>query len=257
MNTHLPVTEVTPENLDAVGFFCYMSARKSAGYACKHSWIRQRFAEGLRIRMVLFPEGRGFIEYIPGEYAWRAVNAEGYYFIHCLWVIGKSKGMGVSAQLMDLCEQEARDAGADGVAMVSGDWPYLVKNAYLVKRGFTSIDTAPPAFNLMIKKFKEDSPLPTFCGDWDRKAQALGEGLTVLRADQCPYLENAANGFRAVAEEARVPFQDLKLGSAAEVRERSPSPYGIFSLVFNGKLIGDQYTSREKAIEAIRKLDHP
>jgi hypothetical protein len=33
-----------------------------------------------------------FIEYIPGEQAWRAVHADGYLLIHCLWVVGKSKG---------------------------------------------------------------------------------------------------------------------------------------------------------------------
>lgn len=41
--------------------------------------------------MLELPE-RGFIEYLPGEHAWRAVHADGYLFIHCLWVVGKSKG---------------------------------------------------------------------------------------------------------------------------------------------------------------------
>lgn len=31
---------------------------------------------------------RGFIEYIPGAFGWRAVFAEDYMLIHCLWVMG-------------------------------------------------------------------------------------------------------------------------------------------------------------------------
>lgn len=73
---------VNSENVEKTGFFCYMSKRKAEGYQRKLSWLKDRFAEGMRIKMLELPQ-RGFIEYIPGEYAWRAVNAEDYMFIHC------------------------------------------------------------------------------------------------------------------------------------------------------------------------------
>jgi hypothetical protein len=87
------ILDVGPENVGELGFFCYMSKRKSEGYARKLSWLERRFDEGLRIKMLELPD-RGFIEYIPGEYAWRTVDARGFFFIHCLWVVGKSKGNG-------------------------------------------------------------------------------------------------------------------------------------------------------------------
>jgi hypothetical protein len=254
MDTKFPITTVTSENLDKVGFFCYMSARKTAGYACKKGWVNDRLSEGLQIRMVLPPEGRGFIEYIPGEYAWRAVNADGYHFIHCLWVVGRSKGQGVAAQLMDLCEQEALENKKCGVAMVTSEEHYMVKKKYLENRGYIAVDTAPPAYNLMVKKFK-DGPDPTFCGDWERKAGIFGAGLTVLRADQCPYLESAVSGYSKMAKEIGVPIRDIILKSADEVRRKAPSAYGIFNLVYNGRYIGDQYLDKETLRKHITSID--
>ncbi len=246
MNTPFPITTVTAENLDKVGFFCYMSSRKSRGYACKHAWVRARLDEGLEIKMVLPPEGRGFIEYIPGEYAWRAVNATEYMFIHCLWVVGKSKGSGISSQLMDICEADALQQGMAGVAMITREDHYMVRKSFLETRGYIQVGEAPPAYSLMVKKFK-DTTDPTFCGKWDEKAKALGPGLTVVRADQCPYLESATKAYQIAAEENGIAFKDIVLESAREVRERSPLAQGVFSLVLNGKLIGDQYLYTNKA----------
>lgn len=69
------IIDVTRSNVDETGFFCYMSKRKSEGFRRKLAWVKARFAEGMRIKMLEPPE-RGFIEYIPGEYAWRAVDPD-------------------------------------------------------------------------------------------------------------------------------------------------------------------------------------
>jgi hypothetical protein len=95
------IIDVTADNFEETGFFCLMSRRKSEGYQRKLRWLHERFDEGLRIKMLDLSEGgRGFIEYIPGEYAWRPVEASGYLFIHCLWVVGKSKGNGYAKLLL-------------------------------------------------------------------------------------------------------------------------------------------------------------
>ena len=66
---------------------------------------QQRFAEGLvfyRSR----ERGKCFIEYIPAEYAWVPIQAEGYLYINCLWVSGSMKGHGYSNDL--LAERNSR-----------------------------------------------------------------------------------------------------------------------------------------------------
>lgn len=99
--------DVGTGTVDKTGFFCFMSMKKSEGYQRKLRWLKDRFAEGMRIKMLAMPE-RGFIEYIPGEHAWRAVHTDGYMFIQCLWVVGKSKGKGFSGALIDACVADSR-----------------------------------------------------------------------------------------------------------------------------------------------------
>ena len=93
------IIDVNANNVEAMGFFCYMSKRTEAGFQRKMNWIQKRFAEGMKLKMLELPD-RGFIEYIPGEYCWRAVDVKGYMFIHCLWVVGKSRGKGYAKALL-------------------------------------------------------------------------------------------------------------------------------------------------------------
>ena len=112
-------------NVSDTGFFCYMSKRKSEGYQRKLNWLKMRFAESLKIKMLGQGE-RGFIEYIPGEYAWRAVNAKGYMFIHCLWVVGKSKAKGYAGLLLNECLNDAKRSKMKGVAMITSKRNWLI-----------------------------------------------------------------------------------------------------------------------------------
>ena len=79
---------ITEDNIDGEHICCAMSGKQSL---VKKEWLRQRFAEGLvfyRSR----ERGKCFIEYIPAEYAWVPIQAEGYLYINCLWVSGSMKG---------------------------------------------------------------------------------------------------------------------------------------------------------------------
>jgi len=109
MKEKFEIKTINASNVDEAGFFCYMSKRKEPGYKQKRDWLEARFAEGMKIKVIHEVGGRdtAFIEYIPGEYAWRAVNAEGYMFIHCLWVVGKGKGKGYGKALIDECILDA------------------------------------------------------------------------------------------------------------------------------------------------------
>jgi hypothetical protein len=104
------IATVTRDNLDDLGFFCYMSKRKSAGWKEKHDWVLGELEHDINIRMLKLPE-RGFIEYTRSEYSMRPIAADGYYVIHCLWVVGKSKGKGNATLLLRECLSDAKKAG--------------------------------------------------------------------------------------------------------------------------------------------------
>lgn len=126
---------------------------------------------------------RGFIEYIPGEYAWRAVNAEGYMLIHCLWVVGKSKGKGYAGLLLNECIKDAQKSKMKGVAIVTSKGNWLVGSKLLLVHGFESVDNAPPSFELLVIKFTKVQS-PSFSSDWDKRIKKLGKGLTITGSDQ-------------------------------------------------------------------------
>jgi N-acetylglutamate synthase-like GNAT family acetyltransferase len=242
---------ITDANIDTHGFFCYMSKKKSEGYQRKLRWVKARLAEGMRIKMFPLPE-RGFIEYIPGEYAWRAVNADGYLFIHCLWVVGKSKGKGFGDALLQACIADAKQSGCKGVAMLTSEKVWLAKKALLVRNGFECVDTAAPSFSLMVRKFGKH-PSPGFAGNWEAKASKLGDGLTVVCSDQCPYVVDATETALACAQKAGVAGRVIALENRSDLMKVSPTPYGIFGMVFNRQILSYHYMLEKDLLPLLRQ----
>lgn len=243
------IIDVDRSNVEETGFFCYMSKRKSEGYLRKLAWVRKRLDEGMRIKMLKLPE-RGFIEYIPGGKAWRAVNSEGYMVIHCLWVVGQSQGRGLGAALLEECVADAKKAGMNGVAMVTSEGNWLAGKGLLERRGFQAVGTAPPSFALMVKRLKP-GPLPSFPVDWAARAARCGPGLTILRSDQCPYLPDATRILEEAAARNRIRTRVVELQTARDVQALSPSPYGVFHVVYNGRLLGHHYLREKDFFKAL------
>jgi GNAT superfamily N-acetyltransferase len=235
------ILEVAPAEAERLGFFCKMSQPQNPGYLRKLAWLEKRFAEGLTIRLLdLSQGGRGFIEYLPGEYAWRPVNAAGYMFIHCLWVVGSSKGKGYASRLLNECIADARRQHMKGVAMLARKGNWLLSPRFLSHHGFETAARAGPDFELMSLRFGK-ADLPTMPANWEARARRFGAGLTIVRTDQCPYLDDGVNNALKVARSRGIKARVVELRSAAEVRRRAPSPYGVFSLVLDGRLLSHHY----------------
>jgi len=242
MKSKFEVKTVDASNVDETGFFCYMSKRKEPGYKQKRDWLEARFAEGMKIKIVHENGGRdtAFIEYIPGEYAWRAVHAPGYMVIHCLWVVGKGKGKGYGSRLIKECLDDARAQKMHGVAMLTSDRTWLASKDIFERNGFAEVDSAPPSFQLMVTRFGS-GPEASLPKNWDARARAFGRGLTVIRTAQCPYIENGATAILSFAKERGIRSKVVELKSAKEVQEQSPSAYGVFGTVLDGQLLAYQY----------------
>ncbi len=248
------ITTVTPENVSKTGFFCYMSKKKEPGYAKKMAWVKARLEEGLRIKMILPPDGRGFIEYIPAEYAWRGVDAPGYMFIHCLWIVGKTRRQGHARLLLGECIKEAKSLGMRGVAVLATSGTWLAPSSFFAANGFRSVAKEQPDFDLMALPFSDDTPAPWFSADWGARQQECGKGLTLFRDDQCPYVENVVKYFQKAAQEVGVSCKVVELRSAEEVRRLGPSPYGTFNAVLNGRLLDYHFMEFDKLKNAMHVL---
>lgn len=251
--TQIDLITVTPANVAKTGFFCKMSARGKPGYEQKLAWLERRFEEGLQLRILGNGE-RGFVEFIPGAHAWRAIeNAERYIVIHCLWVVGRSKGKGFSRVLLDEVAAHAKATGFKGVAAVTSSRNWLIDKGVLEHNGYVSVGSAPPSFDLLVLKFEDDAEDPRFCGGWDEKLAANPKGMVVYRTAQCPYLDDAVQHARNYAEGAGIAFREIVLESAEDVRRCSPTPYGVFAIVLDGRLLSYNYTLTKDFPKAIAK----
>lgn len=252
----IPVVEiitVDESNLETTSFFCYKSKRKTEGYRKKLDWVRERLTEGLQIH-ILFEDGtsKGFIEYIPGECAWRAVQAPGYLFIHCMWVVGQGKGKGYGSRLLDRCVVAAKRGGFEGVAALTSRETWLTAPPIFEKFGFQIVGEAPTSFILYALPLRGGSR-PTLPKDWALRASALGPGLTVVITDQCPYIDRMKQAVHKAGEALGIPSREVHLSTARQVQESSPSAYGVYSIVHDGEVVASHPIGTDPLIERLKK----
>ena len=230
---------------------------KRAGYPEKLSWLEGRFKEGLKIKTLYSAKDgtQGMIEYIPGEYCWRPVEAKGYMFIHCIFCGFKNiyKNNGYGSLLLRECEKDAAKGGMHGVAVVTRKGPFMAGKELFVKSGFEVVDSSPPDFELCVKKFNGDAPSPRFKANLIDEAKKYGEGLKIIRASQCPYtVKNIDDMCRISEEEFGIKPEIIELKNYAEA-QNSPCPFGIFCVLFNGKVVAHHPISGTRFANIIRK----
>ena len=247
------IAPVNAENVAELGFFC-LKNKKHPGYIAKLSWLRQRFEEGMRIKLLLTADGKqgGFLEYIPGEYTWRVVHAPDYLVIHCIWVSSKKfpfKGM--ASGLLEESLKDAESSGKHGVAVVTGDGPWMATKDVFIKNGFELVDETQPYYQLLVRRTGTGPP-PVFPRDLTERLSKSG-GLRLLYTNQCPYVGKAVAELPPVAERHGIRLHLVELKDAAEARKRMPSPYGVISLVYHGQLLTDHPISATRFRNILQK----
>lgn len=251
------VVDVNSGNIDKVGAFCLQSKKHTEGYKAKVEWMKRCFGDGLRYKLLLVNEGakrgfrgRGFIEYIPGEFAWRGVSAEDYMVIHCIWVVGKNKGKGYGTKLLQECLEDAEIAGLSGACVVTSDKTWLPKRRLFLKNGFELAD-ALPGFELYAKRFKPDVPFPRFSRISKSKLEKYGEGFVVFRSCQCPYSAASIQSIEELAKELEVPFH-VEYVENCKQAQNMVNPYGTFSVVYNRNVVTHRPIGKKDLKEYIR-----
>ena len=247
---NVALVRVGPENLAECGIGCIRD-RDNPGYGRKVKWLRKRFAEGLRF--LLFRDERerplAVLEYVPGEFAWRPVDAQGWLFIHCLWVFAAGQQLGgLGARLIRACVEEAERAGSTGVAAMVSHGPWMAGKEIFLKNGFTRI-AERDRFELVVHRLRA-GPEPRF-RDIDPN-RARYRGLHIVYSDQCPMLSKSVQDISRMAAEYGLNLRVTVLESAREA-QNAPSYYGAFSLLWKGRLLSDHYVSKGRFRNILRK----
>ena len=246
------IVSVNKQNLsDHPGVICFINP-KHPSYSLKVEWLKERFSEGLQIKL-LYVEGQkkvaGFIEYVPGEFAWRAVSAKNYMFIHCLYVYpNDNKNQGYGSLLIEACMEDAKEHGLAGAAVMVSKNAFMADEDIFLKNGFSQADSDEQG-NLLLVKQSGEAILPTFNrlnGDNNYK------GLHVLYSRQCPWVARLIEEIReeGIAEQLGITIAEIKTATEAQ---QAPSFYGVFNFIRDGKVLADRYVSLTRFRNILRK----
>ncbi len=237
------IIDVNPSNLEQIGLFCKQSQKKGEGYLNKIEWIKDRFSEGLKYKILKVKEQnkysyRGFIEYIPSKFNWRGVNADNCTVIHCLWVVGRHKGKGYASELIQHAINDAKQQKMNGVVGITakkGGW--LPRKKIYEKLGFKRVDDYGENFSLYAKIFSESAEIPFFIPISDNTIQGHGEGVTLLYTHQCPYIPAVIEDVEIFADNNEKAFRTKLIKSAQESQKNALHPYGPFCIFCDGEVI--------------------
>ncbi|WP_397538627.1 GNAT family N-acetyltransferase [Rummeliibacillus pycnus] len=245
------IIDVNAENVDKYGFFCMRSKPKSDGYQKKLNWVKERLKEGLKIKIIQ-ENGRqkGFIEYIPGEFTWRAINAKEYMVIHCFWIVGKGQGRGFGSQLLNGCIDEAKQLGLSGVVLVTSEQGWLPNKKFFESKGFKMVDKIDE-FELMALSFNKNSKPQFF--NWNESAKEYKEGITIFKSDQCPYIQDAVRNIIEASKDLSISVQIVDLDCYNVAQEKSPTPFGVFTVIYKGEIITYHPETKNRILKMINK----
>jgi hypothetical protein len=255
----IKIIEITPDNIRQYGVCGYKNTRKE-GYPEKISWIERNYLNGLRIKSILSEKDgiQGMIEYIAGEYCWRPVEATGYIFVHCLFVGFKNsyKHKGYASLLIEDCMKEAKEQNKNGVAVVTRKGSFMVGNEIFLKKGFKIVDTAPPDFDLLVTMFKKDAALPKFRNGWNKKLAKYKNGLTIIRADQCPYTKKNVYEIIETSKKIFGITPVIVENKNHNEAQKSPCAFGSFCIIYNGEILSYHPISNTRFTNIMNSILH-
>ncbi|WP_372934867.1 YoaP domain-containing protein [Mariniphaga sediminis] len=253
MNKEVEIVTINQENLALYpDVICFINPKNQV-FPLKIEWIKQRLSEGLRIKLIYLAGQKkavGFIEYVPGEYAWRAVSASGYLFIHCLFVYpNKNKNLGLGTQLITECINDANLNKCKGVAVVASKGSFMAGDELFLKNGFKVIETDGAGNQLLALTFGNGT-LPVI-NDW-KSQRARYQGLHIIYSKQCPWVARFVEEIRGTetAKKLNLVITEMK---TPEEAQNAPSLYSTFNLIYNGKILADRYISNTRFNNILKK----
>ena len=250
--TKTNLIEVNKDNISDHPARCILKS-DNIGYKTKLDWLKKRFSEGLIIKQLYDEKNKliGFIEYIPGEFAWRAVDAKGYMFIHCIWIYPNSnKKKGYGSLLINECIKDAEKNNMLGVAVVTSEGSFMAGKNIFLKNGFKSISSAKPSYDLLVKTLKNGSNTPKF-KDWEKQLEKYN-GLNIVYSDQCPWVSRSMFELPNIAKKKGLDLNIVKLKNAEDA-QNAPSVYSCFNIIYNGNLLADHYISARRFENILNK----
>ena len=243
---------VTKENLDREHICCAISNNKDVQVASKKAWLAERFDEGL-VFLKSVERGKCFIEYLPAEYAWNPICADGYLYIDCLWVSGSFKGHGYSTDLLSACIDDGKKQGKQGLCILSSakKKPFLADPKFLQYKGFSVCDEADNGIQLWYLPFSPDAEPPRF-RDCARHPHIDEAGYVLYYTSQCPFNAKYVPIVEKTAAEQGVPFRAIQL-TTREAAQSAPTPVTTYALFCGGEYLTNEQMNDKRFLKLLGK----
>ncbi len=241
----MELIKLTHDNIDKEHICCAISNNKDIQVMSKKNWLKERLDEGL-VFLKCDVRGKCFIEYIPAEYAWTPIEAKGYMYINCLWVSGQFKGKGYSNILLNECIEDSKNKGKKGVVILSSKkkMGFISDPKYMRYKGFETVDTKEPYFELMYLPFGKNEYKPRFKNMTD-KCKNMPKGFVLYYTNQCPFTAKYVPIIENMAREKGIDFNVVHIKSIEDA-QNAPIPFTTFSLFYNGEFITHEILSEKK-----------
>ena len=240
---------VTKENLEKEHICCAITNNKDVQVSSKKAWLSDRFDEGL-VFLKSAERGKCFIEYIPAEFAWVPIEAEGYMYIDCLWVSGSLKGHGYSTELLSACIDDSKEKGKKGLCILSAakKRPFLSDPKFLTYKGFKVADEADNGVRLMYLQFDEDiAPHFKECA---KHPHIDEEGYVLYYTNQCPFNAKYVPILEETAKSNGIAFKAVKLDSR-EAAQNAPTPITNYALFHDGEYVTNEQMNDKKFLKLV------
>ena len=242
--------QVTRDNLENEHICCAISNNKDIQVSSKKAWLAQRFDEGL-VFLKSTERGKCFIEYIPAEFAWNPIDADGYMYIDCLWVSGSLKGHGYSSDLLSECIKDSKNKGKLGLCILSSakKKPFLADPKYLGHKGFKVCDEASNGIQLWYLPFEENAPQPQFrqCA---KEPHISDKGYVLYYTSQCPFNAKYVPIVEQTAKQQGVSFKAVHI-TDRQTAQNAPTPITTYALFCDGEYLTNEQMNDKKFLKLI------
>ena len=223
---------ITKENIDKEHICCAMSGKQSLA---KKEWMKQRFDEGL-VFYRSQERGKCFIEYMPGENAWVPIEAEGWFYIHCLWVSGSMKGHGYAGELLSECIRDAQERKKKGVCILCAQGrkrEFLADPKFLAHKGFRVADVSDCGITLLYLPLAQGAEPPRF-KDCAKHPKVDEPGFVLYYTDQCPFTCYWVPKVQEAAKAHGIPLKVIHI-TTREDAQNVPAPVTTYALFQDGQ----------------------
>ncbi len=152
--------------------------------------------------------------------------------------------------LLDKCIEDSKEKSRKGLVILSSKKKigFLSDPKYMKYKGFETVDTAKPYFELMCLPFSESADKPCFRSTVHENGN-MQKGFVLYYTNQCPFTAKYVPMLENMARIKGIDFHAIHIQSIEEA-QNAPTPFTTFSLFFNGEFVTHEILS-EKNFEKI------